>query len=173
MKQKSQLSLRFQNIVFTLLFLVVIGLLAWLGKTYHKDFDFTQSQQNSLHPSTQKLLKKLDKPLQLIAYIPDDATVHSALKKRINKYKKYKSDTHLEIVNPDLSPERAKEDGIQFSGQLLIKLGDKSEIVSSVDEQTVINVLQRLSRDKPRLAVFIEGHNERKPLDDNSNGMSK
>jgi ABC-type uncharacterized transport system involved in gliding motility auxiliary subunit len=173
MSQYSHIALRFQNIIFTILFLLVIGLLAWLGKTYHTDFDFTHSQQNSLHPSTQNLLRKLDKPLKLIAYIPDDATIHTALKKRISKYQKYKKDTSLEIINPDLNPDRAKEDGIQFSGQLLIKLGDKSEIVSSVDEQTMINVLQRLSRDKPRLAVFIEGHNERKPLEDNSNGMSK
>lgn len=173
MKNTSHIALRLQNIIFTILLFAIVGLLAWLGKTYHTDFDFTQRQQNSLHSSTQLLLKKLDKPLQLIAYIPDDATVHGALKKRINKYKKYKKDTSLEIVNPDLNPERAKADGIQYSGQLLIKLGDKSEIVTSVDEQTIINVLQRLSRDKPRLAVFIEGHDERKPLQDNSNGMSK
>jgi ABC-type uncharacterized transport system involved in gliding motility auxiliary subunit len=173
MSKHSHTALRFQNIIFTILFLLVIGLLAWLGKTYHTDFDFTRSQKNSLHPSTQKLLKKLDKPLELIAYIPDDATIHTALKKRINKYKKYKADTSLEIVNPDLNPDRAKADGIQFSGQLLIKLGDKSEIISSVDEQTVINVLQRLSRDKPRFAIFLEGHGERKPLEENSNGMSK
>jgi len=173
MNKNPQLALRFQNIVFTILFLVIVAMLAWLGKTYNKDFDFTHSQKNSLHPSTQKLLKKLDKPLELLAYIPDDAAVHKALKKRVDKYKKYKNDISLEIINPDLNPKRAKADGIQFSGQLLIRLGDKSEIVSSVDEQTVINVLQRLSRDKPRLAVFIEGHNERTPLEENSNGMSK
>ena len=173
MSQYSHTVLRFQNIIFTILFLSVIGLFAWLGKTYHTNFDFTHSQKNSLHPSTQKILKKLDKPLKLTAYIPDDATIHTALKKRINKYQKYKKDTSLEIINPDLNPDRAKEDGIQFSGQLLIKLGDKSEIVSSVDEQTVINVLQRLSRDKPRLAIILEGHGERKSFDENSSGLSK
>ncbi len=173
MNKNLHIGLRFQNIIFTILFMVVIGLLAWLGKTYHSEFDFTHSQQNSLHASTQKLLRKLDKPLQLIAYIPDDATVHNALKKRVTKYQKYKKDISLEIINPDLNPDKAKADGIQFSGQLLIRLGDKSEIISSVDEQTVINVLQRLSRDKPRLAVFLEGHNERQPFDENSNGISK
>lgn len=173
MSKYSRTALRIQNIIFTILLLLVIGLLAWLGKTYHANFDFTHGQKNSLHPSTQKLLKKLDKPLDLIAYVPDDATIHTALKKRIEKYKKYKADTSLEIINPDLNPDKAKADGIQFSGQLLIKLGDKTEIVSSVDEQTVINVLQRLSRDKPRLALFLEGHDERKPLEENANGMSK
>ena len=171
--KKLNIGLRFQNIIFTVLFMTVIGLLAWLGKTYQTEFDFTHSQQNSLHGSTQKLLQKLDKPLELIAYIPDDVVVHKGLKKRVSKYQKYKKDISLEIINPDLNPDRAKADGIQFSGQLLIRLGDKSEIISLFDEQTVINVLQRLSRDKPRLAVFIEGHNERQPFEENSNGMSK
>jgi ABC-type uncharacterized transport system involved in gliding motility auxiliary subunit len=34
-------------------------------------------------------------------------------------------------------------------------------------------VLQRLSRDKPRLVVFLEGHKELSPLDTRSNGLSQ
>ena len=164
--------MRIQNIIFYVLFLVVIGLLAWLGKTYQVDVDFTQSQQNSLHSSTQKLLKKIKEPLKLTAFVPDDAVVHSALKKLVNKYKKYKKDTELEFVNPDLDPQRAKLEGIAYSGLVKLNLGERSEIVKTVDEQTMINALQRLSREKPRLATFIEGHGERSPLVDNSTGFS-
>lgn len=173
MNKQSHIALRIQSIVFTLLFMTIIGLLAWLGKTYHKSFDVTQNRQNSLSEATQQLLLRLDKPLKLTAYVPDDATVHGALKKLVTKYQKYKNDTELEIVNPDLNPERAKVDGIQYSGQLLISLGDKSETVNTVEEQVIINVLQRLSRDKPRLAIFLEGHGERSPIQENPNGLSK
>lgn len=173
MNKQSHIALRIQNVIFTILFVVIIGLLAWLGKTYHKSFDLTQNNQNSLSEATQQMLKKLDKPLKLVAFVPDDATVHTALKKLVAKYQKYKKDTKLEFVNPDLDPQRAKADGIQYSGQLLIKLGDMSETVNSVDEQLIINVLQRLSREKPRLVIFLEGHGERSPLDDKSSGMSK
>ncbi len=173
MSNNSHTALKVQSVISTLLFLMVIGLLAWLGKTYHKSYDLTRGAKNSLSETTQKLLKKLDKPLQLTAYVPDDATVHLALKKLVSKYQKYKKDTHLEIVNPDLNPERAKADGIQYSGQLLIKLGENSETVNTINEQLIVNVLQRLSREKPRLAIFIEGHEERSPIDEASNGMSQ
>ncbi|MEE9445184.1 MAG: Gldg family protein [Cocleimonas sp.] len=169
----SQTTLRLQNIVFTLLLMVVIGLLAWLGKTYHKDFDMSLKQQNSLHASTQKLLMRLDKPLKLTAYVPDDATVHAGLKKIVAKYKKHKIDTVLEFVNPELNPKRAKDDGIEYSGQLKISLGDRSETVNSADEQTFVNVLQRISRNKPRLALFIEGHGERSIFSEKSSGLSQ
>ncbi len=172
MNKKARYTLRLQNIIFYLLFFVTIGLLAWIGKTYHKSYDLTQNQQNTLHPATQKLLKKLKAPLKLIAYVPDDATVHSALKKLVNKYQAIKADIELEFVNPDLNPERAKADGIQFSGQVLLKLGDKTEAISSVEEQVIVNALQRLSRQKPRLVIFIEGHGERSPFDEKSSGLS-
>jgi len=168
-----QFTLRIQNAIFYILFIAIIGLLGWLGKSYHKSFDATQNQQNSLHQSTQLLLNRLNKPLALTAYTPDDAMVHSKLKELIAQYKEHKPDIKLEFVNPDLDPVRAKRDGILYSGQLLIKYGDKQEAVNSVDEQTMINALQRLSRDKPRLAIFVEGHGEHSPLQDKSNGISQ
>ncbi len=172
-KRPSQTGLRLQNIVFTLLFMGVIGMLAWLGKTYHSSYDVSLRQQNSLHASTQKLLMRVKQPLKFTAYVPDDATVHTGLKKIIAKYKKIKNDTELEFVNPELNPKRAKADGIQYSGQLKISLGERSETVNSADEQTFVNVLQRLSREKPRLALFIEGHGERDILSEKSSGLSQ
>ena len=173
MDKRSQLALRFQNFIFYILFALIIGMLAWLGKTYQKDFDFTHNQQNSLHESTRQLLQKLDKPLKLVAFVPDDAVVHSGLKKLLKKYKKIKPDTDLEFVNPELDPQRAKAEGIQYSGLMKLFLGKRSEIIKSVDEQTMLNALQRLSRDKQRLAIFLEGHGERSPVVDTSNGLSK
>jgi ABC-type uncharacterized transport system involved in gliding motility auxiliary subunit len=172
-KKQSQLTLRIQNIIFTILFLLIVGLFGFLGKTYHKSIDVTQNQRNSLSQTTRTLLKKINKPIILTAYVPDDAVVKTNLKQLIEKYKKYHKDIQLEFVNPDLNPTRAEQDGIEYSGQLLVKLGDKSEAVSAVDEQTMINVLQRLSREKPRLVVFLEGHDEASPLDNLSNGISK
>jgi len=172
MTKRSHLYIRIQNVLFYILFLTIVGLLAWLGKTYHKSIDVTASKRNSLSESTQQLLSRLDKPLTLVAYVPDDAKVHVALKKLVDKYKQYKSDIKLEFVNPDLNPERAKADGIQYSGQLLIKLGDKSEKTNSAGEQNIVNLLQRLSRTKPRVAVFLEGHDEHSPLDSKSSGMA-
>lgn len=173
MNKRSQLTLRFQNIIFYILFALIIGMLAWLGKTYQKDFDFTRNQQNSLHESTRQLLQKLDKPLKLVAFVPDDAVVHTALKKLHKKYKKIKPDTELEFVNPELDPQRAKAEGIQYSGLVKLFLGKRSKIVKSVDEQTMLNALQGLSRDKQRLAIFLEGHGERSPAIDTSNGLSR
>jgi len=173
MTKSSHLYIRLQNVLFYILFLTIIGLLAWLGRTYHKSIDVTAAQRNTLSQPMQQILSRINKPLELIAYVPDDSSIHVALKKLVDKYRKYKKDIKLEFVNPDLDPARAEADGIQYSGQVLIKLGDKSDKVNSVAEQNMVNVLQRLSRDKPRLVVFLEGHKELSPLDEKSNGLSR
>lgn len=173
MLNRSHIGLRIQHVIFVILLLVVVVLLAYVGKTYNKRFDLTHSQRNSLSVTMQTLLKKLDKPLEVIAYIPDDAVVKKNLKQLLKQYRVYHSDITLEIVNPDLEPERAQQDGIAYSGQLLLKYGDRKEAINSVDEQNVLNVLQRLSREKERLVIVLEGHNEASPLEDKPNGLSK
>lgn len=173
MMNKSHIALRLQNVIFVILLLAVIGLLGYLGKTYNKRFDITQSQRNSLSETMQTLLKKLDKSLDVTAYVPDDAVVKKNLKQLLNQYRIHHKDINLEFVNPDLNPTRAEKDGIAYSGQLLLKYGDKKETINSVDEQNMLNVLQRLTREKERIVIFLEGHDEASPLNDKPNGMSK
>ena len=173
MMNKSHFALRLQSIIFTLLFLLIIGLLAYVGKTYNKRIDVSKNQRNSLSETMQILLKKLDKPLDITAYVPDDAVVKTSLKELIDKYRAHHKEITLEFVNPDLNPTRAQQDGIAYSGQLLVKYNNKSEAINSVDEQNVLNVLQRLSREKARIVIFIEGHGEASPLEEKSNGISK
>lgn len=162
-----------QNGIFYILFVLIIGLLGWLGHEFKLEADWTYGGRNSLSQPTQTLLKTLDKPLKFIAYIPDNATLKDQLTKIVDKYQRVKPDTTLEFVNPDLDPVRAKQDGIDSSGQLAIHLGDKSEVVGETGESVIANAIQRMSRGGERLVVFLEGHGERNPLSSESNGMSQ
>ena len=89
------------------------------------------------------------------------------------KYQRVKPEIKLEFVNPDLDPVRAKQDGIQYAGQMAIHLGERSEVVEQTTEPVIANAIQRMSRGAERLVVFLEGHEERNPLSDNSNGLTQ
>jgi ABC-type uncharacterized transport system involved in gliding motility auxiliary subunit len=162
-----------QNWIFYVLFIVVIGLLGFVGREFKFTADWTYGNRNSLSQPTQTLLKTLDKPLKFIAYIPDRPDLQTELRKMVAKYQRVKANTSIEFVNPDLDPVRAKQDGIQSSGQLAIHLGDRSEVVTAVSEPVIVSALQRMSRGGERLVIFLEGHGERNPLLTESNGMSK
>lgn len=173
MSQNAHRWLGLQNAVFYVLFVLVIGLLGYFGREFKYEADWTYGGRNSLSQPTQTLLKSLDKPLKFIAYIPDRPDLAAELRKMADKYRRIKPDTSIEFVNPDLDPARAKQDGIQASGQLAIHLGDRSEVVQATGEEVIANAIQRMSRGGERLVVFLEGHGERNPLAAESTGMSQ
>lgn len=162
-----------QNVIFYLLFVVVIGLLGFFGREFKFEADWTYGSRNSLSAPTQTLLKTLKQPLTFIAYIPDNPELQGQLKQLVGKYQRVKPDITLEFVNPDLAPERAKQDGIEHAGQLAIHLGEHSEVMDSASEEIIGNAIQRMSRGGERLVVFLEGHGERQPLSKESTGMSQ
>jgi len=160
------------NGLFYVLFSIVLGLLAALAHHYRYQADWTFGNRNTLSDSTQQLLQSIKQPLQFVAYVADHGSIESDLKKHIEKYQRFKTDTELLIINPELEPERAKQAGIRHQGQVLIRIGDRHEVIDSLAEQAVANVLQRLARDGKREVVFLEGHEERQPLATHSAGMS-
>lgn len=162
-----------QNGIFYLLFVMVIGLLGYFGREFKFEADWTYGSRNSLSQPTQTLLRGLEQPLKFIAYIPDRADLEAELRKMADKYRRIKPDTSIEFVNPDLDPARAKQDGIQYAGQLAIHLGERSEVVEATGEDVVANAIQRMSRGGERLVVFLEGHGERNPLAPESTGLSQ
>lgn len=162
-----------QNGLFYVLFIAMLGLLGFVGNRFTVTADWTAGNRNSLSAPTQALLRTLDKPLKFIAYIPDDPGLQAQIKKLVAKYQRVKADTSVEFVNPDLDPARAKQDGIDYAGQLAIHLGERSEVIEAVTEPVIMNAVQRMSRNGERLVVFLEGHGERQPLATESTGMSQ
>lgn len=166
-------SIGVQNVIFYLLFFIVLGLLAFLSREFHFQADWTYGNRNSLTEATRSLLEQTDQPLKFVAYIPEDAMLQEQLRKLVAKYQRVKPDIKLEFVNPDLDPVRAKQDGIQYAGQMVIHLGDRSEVIEQTTESVIANAIQRMSRGAERLVVFLEGHGERDPLAETSNGLSQ
>lgn len=173
MTHSSHNQIKWQNVIFYMLFIGIILVLGYFSKVYKFESDWTFSNRNTLTETTQTLLATLDKPLKFVAYVPDDPVLHKELSKLVNKYKRFKADSSIEFVNPDLEPAKAKNAGIEYTGQLALHLGNKHEIIETTDEQTIVTTLQRLNRDSERFVIFLEGHKERDPFSPQSTGMTK
>lgn len=173
MSRKVHRFIHVQNFLFYVLLVVAIGLLAYLSREYVYRADWTFGQRNSLTEASTVLLKGIDEPIRFVMYVPEDTALREKLRKLIEKYQRVKSEVELEFVNPDLDPVRAKLDGVEYTGQIVIRLGERTEIVESTSEQVIANALQRMSRGSERLVVFLEGHGERDPLAEHSSGMSQ
>jgi ABC-type uncharacterized transport system involved in gliding motility auxiliary subunit len=159
----SRLMIRLQNILFMLLFLTIIGLLAWLSTRYVYQADWTTGARNTLAPASQTLLDTLAEPVSITAYArAESVELRQAISEFIDRYQRYKPDIELRFVNPDTEPQQVRELGITLNGELLINYAGRSEKLQDINEQALTNTLQRLSSNRPML-VFLSGHGEQDP----------
>jgi ABC-type uncharacterized transport system involved in gliding motility auxiliary subunit len=165
--------LRLGNALFLVLFIAIIGLVAWLSTIYKLQADWTAGNRNTLSRESQELLAAIDQPLEAVVFVPDDPTLRARYEEALAKYGRFESDFEVRFSNPDLEPELAQASGITRAGQVLISAGGRSEVVDDFSEQTMAAALQRLARNEERWAVFLQGHGERDPLDPANQGYQR
>ena len=162
--RKTHLEIRLQNLLFSLLFLVAVGLVAWLSTQYSAQFDWTASHRHTLSEASRKVLDLLKAPISITAYARDNQQVREPIRDLVDRYSRYKRDLSLQFVNPDTQPEKVRQMGIQVDGELVIEYEGRSEKIQEAGETSLTNALQRLATAEERTIVFIEGHGDRSPL---------
>lgn len=163
--KKSHNQMRFQNIIFIILFSSIIGLLAWLSHQYRFESDWTANNRNTLSPASIKLLEQMPDPITITTFIPEGNLLSNRqhIQTLIEKYKKYKTDISFEIINPDIAPDKVRQMEVTNYGEVVVEYQGRNEHLNQLNEKTLSNTLQRLLRQGERKLLYISGHGERKP----------
>ena len=161
--RRSRLMLRLQSLVFAVLFIGIIGLLAWLSTRYVYQADWTAGGRNTISVDTRQLLDKLENAVHITAFAREDELLRKQIQQQVATYKRFRPDITLEFVNPDTSPERVREQGVTMDGELVISYQGRSENLTLLSESGITNTLLRLSRQGERWIVFLGGHSESDP----------
>jgi ABC-type uncharacterized transport system involved in gliding motility auxiliary subunit len=142
-----------------------VGLLQWLAKEYHLQFDWTRMHRHSLAPASVTVTERLKEPLKITAFASQRGETRRFIREMVGRYQKHKPDITLEFVDPDTAPERVREAGVQFDGELVFEYGDARENLppAQFNEQNFTNALTRLGHRGERWVVFLGGHGERSP----------
>lgn len=162
---KTHWQLRLMNLVFVVLFLVAVGLLQWLAREYHLQFDWTRAHRHSLSPASATVAERLKEPLKITAFASQRGDTRRLIQEMVARYQKHKPDITLEFVDPDTAPERVRAAGVQFDGELVFEYGDARASLppTQFNEQNFTNALTRLGHRGERWVVFLSGHGERSP----------
>ncbi|MDQ7074385.1 MAG: GldG family protein [Gammaproteobacteria bacterium] len=157
-------SRRWQNVIFYLLFALLLGVLAWLSTVYSWQWDLSRDGRNSLSQTSVELLQTLSEPVQVTVYLGPDEVTRKAIQDLISRYQRLKADISLTFINPETSPALARELGIAQGGELFIDYQQRQQRLQRLDERSFSNALLRLAQPEQSWLVFIEGHGERDPL---------
>lgn len=157
--------LRMLNAVFVVLFLLAVGLVQWLAKEYHLQFDWTRLHRHSLAPASVAVLEQLKQPLTITAFASQRGETRRLIRDMVGRYQKLKPDITLEFVDPDTAPERVRAAQVQFDGEMVLQYGDARENLTPAqfNEQSFTDALTRLGHRGERWVVFLSGHGERSP----------
>jgi ABC-type uncharacterized transport system involved in gliding motility auxiliary subunit len=157
--------LRLVNASFVLLFLLAVGLLGWLAREHHWQFDWTQAKRHSLAPASITAVERLQGPLTITAFASQRGELRRTIREIVGRYQKYKPDITLQFIDPDTAPERVRAAGVQFDGELVLEYGKARETLSPAQfsEENFTNAFIRLGHRGERWVVFLSGHGERSP----------
>jgi ABC-type uncharacterized transport system involved in gliding motility auxiliary subunit len=170
--RKLRFRLRLQNGLFLALFLVAIGFSVYLLRTYHVQWDITQGARHSLSQASLNTLRQLPGPVVLTAYATQQDPKLGDIRKLIREfaapYQRAKPDLSLKFIDPAEQPEATRAAGVKVNGEMVATYRNRSEHLTTLNEQTLTNALMRLARSEERLAMYLDGHGERK-LDGDAN----
>jgi ABC-type uncharacterized transport system involved in gliding motility auxiliary subunit len=161
--RKTHVEIRLQNLVFTLLFLIATGLLAWLSTQYSHRFDWTYGQQHTLSEASRKVIDLVDGKVRVQSFVRDNKELRQPVTDLVDRYNAYRPVLSLEFINPDTHPDQVRELQIRVDGEAVIEYQGRSEKLSDFEESTLTSALQRLEAPEKRRMVFLIGHGERSP----------
>jgi len=166
---KVKKQLRWQNNLFVILFLTIIGLLAWLSLHYEFEADWTNNQRNTPSEATLNLLDKVAEPILIQAFVSGNSKALSAdIEHLVKSYQRFNPNIRLSFVDPSREPKLVREIGIRNEGELLVNMSGRQEHITVATEQELTNAIQRLANKEQNWLLFLEGHNERSPYGDSN-----
>ena len=163
---KTRLQLKIQSGLFVVLFVAFIGILAWFSTQYKFNIDLTANQSNSLSGASLRLLKNIDQPVKITAFVSPINEQKEIFDKLFKRYAENQSYIEYQSINPDLVPDLLREFNIQRDGEVVIEINGRSENVLQISESTITNTIARLLRQGDSWVVFLQGHGERSPFGD-------
>src|SRR3970282_3035755 len=86
---------RLMNISFVVLFLLAMGLLQWLAREYHLQFDWTRMHRDSLSPASEAVTERLKEPLKITAFASQRGETRRLIQEMVGRSPKPKPGSQL------------------------------------------------------------------------------
>lgn len=155
-----------KNIAYTTLLVATAVLLYLASARYTMQWDFTQSQLNSLEPSSQEILKLLPGQVKITVYAHEQDAQQADLRRLVREfiaiYQRYKHDITLTFIDPVSEPDAVRSAAIQHNGEMVVEYAGRSVHLTTLNEQILSSALLGLAHAKEELLMYLDGHGERK-----------
>ncbi|MGH8999274.1 MAG: Gldg family protein [Acidimicrobiia bacterium] len=124
--------------------------------------DLTSGKVNTTTQTTRDTIERLEgRDIRLTGFAEPISKETEELQALTKQYRAAGADISLEIIDPDVQPGRAREAGLSGYGQVIVKLGDRQELLRAPTQLALTSTLLRLSRPARPIVCMTAGHGER------------
>src|SRR5438132_7260352 len=106
--------------VYVAIIITAVVVVNVLANRYDKSYDGTANKRYSLSDQTKKIARELTQDASIRYF--DQSTRYGQAKDLLDQYATLSSRIHVEYVDPDKSPEAARDAGIKNYGNALAKI---------------------------------------------------
>ena len=153
---------RLQRLLFHLLLAAVVLLAGWLGQRHQRVWDWSDNADNSLSAVSVALLQKLQAPLEIVCFAPQNPQLRQQIAGFVDRYRRLTTAVRFSFKDPAQHPALTRQLGIRVAGELRLEYQGRSENLREIDEQSIANALQRLLQPDERWIFVLDGHGERR-----------
>jgi len=156
--------------VYILVVLAIVSVVNVLANRYNKSHDFTANKRYTLSDQTAKVVKGLKQDTTITYF---DQTSHFAqAKDLLDRYASLSPKVHVVYVDPDHSPQLARDANIRDYGTAVVQVGPKKENAKAITEEGITGAVIQDLKGNTRTVCFVEGSGERQIADADRNGFS-
>lgn len=124
-------------------------------------YDLTATKQHSLDQASATILGNVNASVEAIAFFnPQDQQLKSQFQDLTDLVGRVTDKVHVEFVDPDRTPMRARELGVTRSGSVVVRSGDRKETLTFVDEERFVNAIARVTTEQQATVYYVQGHGE-------------
>jgi ABC-type uncharacterized transport system involved in gliding motility auxiliary subunit len=159
--------------VMILVVLGIVVLVEAISSQHNFQLDLTRNKRFTLSDQTRKVLKALDKDVNVLAFFSIDQGNREVLEDLLKQYVQVSSRITYEFVDPDKNPGRARNYEIKSYGTIVLETDEKQEKLLEPTEEALTNAFVKLSREDKKVVYFLKGHGERDLEDIGEKGYSQ
>ncbi len=164
------------NYILSLILVVaVVSGLNYIGQKHPKRFDLTSGGQYSLAPQTVKILRGLDRDVEIKAF--PSGGEDAALKELLAGFRTETPRLRYEFIDPDRQPEVARHYDVQTYGTVVLSSGERTDKIENrsgeILEQDLTNAIIKILRTETPRIYIVQGHGEKDPSDTGQRGFSE
>ncbi len=150
----------------SLLFLLLLVALNWLGVRHNYRLDLTEQGVFTLAPQARNVLRMLEEEIELQAFL--EGGRDPAIEAILESFDVASDRVEVRLVDPDRRPELTQRYGIRSYGTVRVQYGEQSTTVAAPDEQSLTNAIIKVTRTEIRTLCFLQGEGEPSIDDDES-----